>query len=146
MKLELHAQLFIVFWLFSCGLAFAVGRRSERIVALVILLGVLLSALALPSRMASRFLHIEQEVMIIDCAMAVCFGFIAHHFRENWLIWITAFQILVVASNFPILLRPLVSPESYVTISALWSWIVVLLLLQASIKQWRQKRRPTSNS
>ena len=139
--MELHVQLFIAFSLFGWGFALSCGDKAERAVTIVMIVGALLSILALPVSMAMRFEHLERGVAVADTVMLLGLVDVAHRYKKAWLLWMAALQFLTLLSHFPILMRRLITPEGYVITSALWSWLMMILLVGATAITWRTGRR-----
>jgi hypothetical protein len=145
-KLELHNQLFIVIILFGWGLALAAGSRTERLTTAIMIAGAILSVVAVPP-LAPAFGSLEIGLAAVDAVMLISFLLLAHRSKEAWLIWMSGLQFLVVLSHFPILLRPLITPEGYVITNALWPWLMMLILIGVTIRSIRSRSaRKTRNS
>ncbi|MDH7639228.1 hypothetical protein [Sphingomonas oryzagri] len=138
---ELHTQLFLVTMLFGWGLALTIGKAAERTVTGILIVGASLSILALPVSMAARFQHLEWSAAAVDGLLLAALLGAAHHFKAGWILWMTAFQFMIILSHLPILFRPLISSESYVASTALWSWLMMLTLIQATGRNWLSRRQ-----
>lgn len=138
---ELHVRLFIALNLFGWGLALGLGGWAERIVTAIMLAGAAASIVVV-SPLATHFTHVETGMTIVDGAMLIAFFHVAHRMKKAWLIWMTGLQLLIVLSHFPILLRPIITPEGYIMINGLWPWLMMFLLIGATIRSvWQRKRR-----
>lgn len=105
------------------------------------ILGAALSVAVAPP-LGAAFGSLEAGLAVIDVAMLIAFVALAHKSKEAWLIWLSGFQLLIILSHFPILLRPLITPEGYVMINGLWPWLMMFALVSVTARRiWLRRKR-----
>lgn len=128
--------LFSLLLVLVCGYALARGGAAERIGALIILLGSVLTPLVTSSG-ATRFRHVEHGALLVDLIGLVLFFILALTTRRFWPLWMTAMQGVGSISHLAIL-APGVIPWMYGNAIALWGYPMLLLLAAAT---WRHRQR-----
>src|ERR1700749_1848240 len=137
---ELHVQLFAVLCLFGWGYALFRGDWPERVRTLLLMGASWLRVIAV-SPGNDSFTHVEWRIAAVDGLLFFAFVLLAIFSRRSWLIWMTSFQLLILLSHFPILVRPIVAPESYTIVAGLWPWIMMPFLIFATHNSWLKRRR-----
>jgi hypothetical protein len=142
---ELHVQLFTVLCLFGWGYALFRGDWPERLGALLLIAASVLSVLVVtPGN--GKFTHVEWRVASIDGLLFAAFAALAILSRRSWLIWMASFQLLILISHFPILVRHVIAPESYTIVVGLWPWIMMPILIGATQLASRRRRANTNST
>ena len=115
------------------------GSRDERHVALICLVGAVLTTLVL-SPLAERFESVETPVMLVD--LAVLAGFIAVALRSErfWPLWISGLQLTTIMGHVLKEVDLDLLPRAYGAALNFWAYPIVLIL---AIGTWRTQRRVT---
>ena len=113
------------------------GSRDERHVALICLVGAVLTTLVL-SPLAERFESVETPVMLVD--LAVLAGFIAVALRSErfWPLWISGLQLTTIMGHVLKEVDLDLLPRAYGAALNFWAYPIVLIL---AIGTWRTQRR-----
>jgi hypothetical protein len=134
-----HVDIFIVLFMSSVSISLLWGGAPERIAATIISFGVVATALV-ASPYLERFSDIEINVMIVDVVMLIMFTWLCLHADRFWPIWISAMQLIIVVSHLPKLFMPHILPQAYLTISAMWSYPIVAMLIIATFRHQMRLR------
>ena len=113
------------------------GGGPERVVALVLLAGILATWLA-ASAPPVRFNDIEVGVLIVDGIVFVALLAVAMRAERYWPLWMTALQGVAIAGHGAKAVNPHVIPWAYAVMMAFWGYPIVALL---GIATWRHQRR-----
>jgi hypothetical protein len=113
------------------------GSRDERHVALICLVGAVLTTLVL-SPLAERFESVETPVMLVD--LAVLAGFIAVALRSErfWPLWISGLQLTTIMGHVLKEVDLDLLPRAYGAALNFWAYPIILIL---AIGTWRTQRR-----
>ncbi len=129
--------IFLVLLLSVLGYALARGGRTERLGALILFVGSLLSYAAL-SPAAKRWADVELSVLAVDLAILVAFVILALKSDRYWPIWIASLQLIGVLAHFAKLAEPAMMRTGYAFILAVWSYPMLALIAAGT---WRHDRR-----
>ena len=115
----------------SAAFAFWKGDYSLRLVASIVVVGSILSALA--QRQAPDAWHYgELGTLLIDISMLAAFGAIMFSSNRFWPIWMTAAQLLTVVAHFGPIFRHSHIAIPFAISEQIWSWFILVQLLVAT--------------
>lgn len=119
-----------------CLAALWVGGRDERIISAAQLLNIAAYRLLATSGWASP----EYLVLAADVAFLLVFVTLALRSSRWWLLWGTAFQLLIVVIHLAMIADPSVRARSYATGTVIWAYLVLIALAAGTWSVWRARR------
>jgi hypothetical protein len=164
-------MIIFLFWslvLFSCVYAAVAGGKDGKWATAIIILASLLtipasrmeqwgqgqipvmlaSYLTIPASKLEQWGQTQIPVMIVDAAALLAMYVLTLRSRAYWPIWMTAFQLVSVATHFATLASPSFAPRIYQGMESLWaipgllSMIVGIALDRGSLETTRRRRMP----
>lgn len=113
------------------------GRRDERVVGIVLVLGVIATHLVI-SPLKTRFASVETHVFAVD--VIVFFGFLWVALRSDrfWPLWIAGLQLTAILGHVLKAVDIHLFSKAYAAAMVFWSYPIVLIL---AIGTWRNHRR-----
>ena len=117
--------------------AFLRGRRDERIVSGIIVIGVIATHLVI-SPVQNRFAGVESAVMTVDLLVFVGFLWVALVSERFWPLWIAGLQLTTIIGHVLKLMDTTLFPRAYGAALVFWSYPIVLIL---AVGTWRSERR-----
>lgn len=133
---SLPAVVFGVFAVAVCGFALAKGGTVERRFAAAYLIAWLATLVAQAQTTAETF---RWAVLAIDSVvLAVCFALIWR--GPAWIVWVTGFQALVVASQVMNLFVVTPSADAFYTILNMAGYANLLALAIGTFWAWQERR------
>ncbi|WP_150131309.1 hypothetical protein [Caulobacter mirabilis] len=121
----------------ACILALASRGRAQVITALIVAAAWIGSA-ALQDRANTGPLY---WVFALDIAIAVVFVGLALWFRQAWLMWVAAFQLLTAATHVAVIVDLRIDVRAYITAYTVWSYALLLALAWGGIDAFRARAR-----
>lgn len=125
----LSPVIFLILLLASLGYVLWRGEKAERAGVSAIAIGSVLSALAASS--AGMWRHGEIGIFLVDVALLFALIVITGYSKRFWPPWLTAFQIVAVATHIARFLRPNTLPMAYAVAEQLW--VVPMQLILVSV-------------
>lgn len=119
-----------------CLAALWVGGRDERIVSAAQLLNIAAYRLLATSGWAKP----EYLVLAADIALFLVFVTLALRTTRWWLLWGSAFQLLIVVIHLAMIADPSVQARSYATGTVIWAYLVLISLAVGTWGAWRGRR------
>ena len=113
------------------------GRRDERIVCGILVVGVLATHLVI-SPIKDRFAGVETAVMTVDLAVFLGFLWVALVSERFWPLWIAGLQLTTILGHLLKLMDTNLFYRAYGASLVFWSYPIVLIL---AIGTWRADRR-----
>ncbi|MFV0622790.1 hypothetical protein ACBY01_02090 [Sphingomonas sp. ac-8] len=126
--------------------AYAVGRGGapERFAGMALLLATLATRVA-QRQFPARFASVEWGVFGVDLVLLVALLVIALFADRFWPLWVTALHGLGTCSHFVKLLDLEVLRTAYATLSAVWSYPILILLVSGTVRHQQRLRRAGSD-
>ena len=125
--------LFILALISCCGVAFWLGRNSERATAAALVSAALISPLV----QTSDFMHPETGILLIDVLLLGYLLVLAMRSDRFWPMWAAGFQIVGTFIHVAALVDKTVWPGAYATAQVFWAYPVLLAL---GIGTWLEAR------
>jgi hypothetical protein len=113
------------------------GKRDERHVGIILVVGVLATELALPP-VRERFATIETNVMVVDVVVFAGFLWVALRSDRFWPLWIAGLQLTAILGHLLKAVDAGLFARAYG--AALYFWAYPMLLILA-VGTWRSRRR-----
>lgn len=113
------------------------GRRDERLVCAILVLGVIATHLVI-SPIAHRFTGIESPVMLVDIVVFAGFLWVALRSERFWPLWIAGLQLTTILGHILKLMDTQLFSRAYGAALVFWSYPIVLIL---AIGTYRHQRR-----
>lgn len=107
-----------------CLFAAWAGGRPQKVLAAIIFVAWIGSA-AIQDR---SFQRPQYLTLVLDIGLMVAFVVLAIRWRELWLTWLAAFQVLTMATHFAMILDPRIWPRASITAYMIWSYLVLASL------------------
>ena len=125
----LHILFYLVMLVACAVYAFARGGPPERWVAAMFLIATALTFAAQATLRRGEFGRVETGVFLVDCGLLVGLLAVAILATRFWPLWLTAFQIVPVASHgVKLFLGQAILPAAYATALAFWSYPMLAIL------------------
>ncbi len=124
----------------SSAFAFWKGDRSLRIVAAIVVVGSILSAIA-QRHNPVPWQYGEMGTLLVDFTMLGAFGAIMFSSNRFWPIWMTAAQLLTVIAHFGPVLRHSHIAIPFAISEQIWSWLILAQLIAATALHRRALKR-----
>ena len=115
------------------------GSRDERHVALICVVGAVVTTLAL-SPLAERFRGVERPVMLVDLAVFVGFLAVALRSERFWPLWVAGLQLTTIMGHALKGIDSSLLPRAYAAALNFWAYPIVIIL---AVGTWRSHRRRT---
>lgn len=113
------------------------GRRDERYVGIILVLGVIATHFAI-SPLSSRFAGVETHVMAVDIAVFGGFLWVALRSERFWPLWIAGLQLTTILGHVLKAVDAQLFSRAYGAALVFWSYPIVLIL---AVGTWRSQRR-----
>jgi hypothetical protein len=113
------------------------GSRDERYVAIICLVGAIVTTLVL-SPLAQRFESVETPVMAVDLAVFAGFLAVALRSQRFWPLWVAGLQLTTIMGHLLKGFESDLLPRAYAASLNFWAYPIVLVL---AIGTWRRQRR-----
>lgn len=117
--------------------AFLRGRRDERRVGIILVVGVIATHLVI-SPLHERFTGVETDVMIVDLAVLGGFVWVALRSERFWPLWIAGLQLTTMFGHVLKALDTELFSRAYGAALVFWGWPILLIL---ALGTWRSHRR-----
>jgi hypothetical protein len=126
-----------------CGFAILAGDRATRLVG--VLIGVAwVSATALQNYTDVQ--HLQYRMAAADLIVLVALWAAALAYRRTWLVWATAFQLLIVATYLAFLFDLRIRAFAFYTAYYVWSYGLLASLAAGAWRAHRNRRGLTGQA
>lgn len=113
------------------------GRRDERQVGIILVIGVVATELTLPPP-TERFANVEFWTLLVDLAVFAGFLWVALRSDRFWPLWVAGLQLTTILGHLLKALDTDLLSRAYG--AALMFWVYPILLILA-VGTWRTQRR-----
>ena len=113
------------------------GSRDERQVAIICLVGAVVTTLVL-SPLRERFATVEVSVLVVDLLVFVGFLAVAVRSERFWPLWVAGLQLTTIMGHLLKGVESDLLPRAYAASLNFWAYPIVLIL---GIGTWRSERR-----
>jgi hypothetical protein len=117
--------------------AFLRGKRDERHVGIILVVGVLATELTL-SPVRERFAAIETNVMVVDVVVFAGFLWVALRSDRFWPLWIAGLQLTAILGHLMKIVDAGLFARAYGAALVFWAYPMLLIL---AVGTWRGRRR-----
>lgn len=118
------------------------GRRDERQVGIIFVVGVIATELVLPAP-RQRFAGVELPLMLVDVAVFLGFTWVALRSERFWPLWIAAFQLTAIFGHVLKAIDIHLFSRAYAAALLVWAYPMLLVL---AVGTWRGARRANRDS
>ncbi len=118
------------------------GRRDERQVGIIFVIGVIATELVLPAP-RQRFAGVELPLMLVDVAVFLGFTWVALRSERFWPLWIAAFQLTAIFGHVLKAIDIHLFSRAYAAALLVWAYPMLLVL---AVGTWRGARRANRDS
>lgn len=133
---EMAPYLFRFLLLATAVYALLRGGRDERTVALICIIGALVTHLVI-SPLNYRFQNLESAVLLVDLAVLAGFVAVALHSERFWPLWMAGVQLTTVMGHLMKEVSDSLMPRAYAASLGFWAyWTLVIL----AIGVWRNRQ------
>jgi hypothetical protein len=129
--------LFRILLAFVALYAFLRGRRDERHIGIILVLGVLATHFAI-SPLRERFSGVETHVMIVDIVVFTGFLWVALRSERFWPLWIAGLQLTTILGHVLKAVDIHLFARAYAASLVFWAYPMLLIL---AVGTWRSARR-----
>ena len=133
----LPPPVYYSFLLACCAYVALRGAAPEKIGAAIILVGSILSTIALSSP-ARRFTSVEVGVLLVDAAAFAGLLILSLRAERFWPLWVTAFQFIATAAHAVKLIDSDLIRSAYAIVMGLWTYPVLIIIVFGA---WNHRRR-----
>ncbi|HET7577337.1 MAG TPA: hypothetical protein VFK19_12355 [Sphingomicrobium sp.] len=113
------------------------GRRDERQVGIIFVVGVIATELVLPPRQ-ERFEGVETHLMLVDVAVFLGFSWVAIRSERFWPLWIAGLQLTAIFGHVLKAIDVQLYARAYGAALVFWAYPMLLIL---AVGTWRGRRR-----
>lgn len=117
--------------------AFFKGRRDERIVSIILIVGVIATHLVI-SPVRQRFSGVELPVMMVDVIVFGGFLWVSLRSQRFWPLWIAGLQLTTIFGHLLKAVDVHLFSRAYGASLVFWSYPILLIL---AIGTWRSHHR-----
>lgn len=133
----LPTPVYYSFLLACCVYVALRGAAPEKFGAAIILVGSILSTVALSSP-ARRFTSVEVGVFVVDVAALTALLVLSLRAERFWPLWVTALQFIATAAHAVKLIDSDLIRAVYAIVMGLWTYPVLLIIVFGT---WNHQRR-----
>jgi len=119
--------------------AFLYGRRPEKIGALIMLLGAVLTRIGAVV-FTWRFAHVEWGALAVDIGGLAALFFLAVRTDRSWTLWLAALQLTTTLGHLARAIDPEMLPNGYAFLLVAWSYPMLLTIALGTRTQQKKRR------
>lgn len=113
------------------------GKRDERQVGLIFVIGVIATELVLPPA-RERFAGVETRLMFVDLAVFAGFLWVALRSERFWPLWMAGLQLTAILGHALKAVDAELFARAYGAALVFWAYPMLLVL---AVGTWRNRRR-----
>lgn len=113
------------------------GSRDERQVALICLIGAVVTTVVL-APLAQRFATVEAPVMAVDLAVFIGFLAVALRSQRFWPLWVAGLQLTTMLGHVLKAIESNLVPYAYGAALNFWAYPIIVIL---AVGTWRNQQR-----
>ena len=113
------------------------GKRDERQVGLIFVIGVIATELVLPPA-RERFASVETRLMVVDLAVFAGFLWVALRSEHFWPLWMAGLQLTAILGHVLKAIDVELFARAYAAALVFWAYPMLLIL---AVGTWRNERR-----
>jgi len=113
------------------------GKRDERQVGVIFVIGVIATELVLPPARL-RFEGVETHLMLVDVAVFLGFTWVALRSERFWPLWIAGLQLTAIFGHVLKAIDVQLFARAYAAALVFWAYPMLIIL---AIGTWRGQRR-----
>ena len=113
------------------------GKRDERQVGLIFVIGVIATELVLPPA-RERFASVETRLMFVDLAVFVGFLWVALRSERFWPLWMAGLQLTAILGHVLKAVDVELFARAYAAALVFWAYPMLVVL---AVGTWRNQRR-----
>ena len=113
------------------------GKRDERQVGLIFVIGVIATELVLPPA-RERFASVETRLMLVDLAVFAGFLWVALRSERFWPLWMAGLQLTAILGHVLKAVDVELFARAYAAALVFWAYPMLLVL---AVGTWRNQRR-----
>ena len=113
------------------------GKRDERLVSIILVVGVIATELVLPP-VHERFRGVETELMIVDSAVFLGFVWVALRSDRFWPLWVAGLQLTSILGHALKAVDSELFSRAYAAALVFWFYPMLLVIAAGT---WRSVRR-----
>jgi uncharacterized membrane protein len=113
------------------------GKRDERQVGMIFVIGVVATELVLPPA-RQRFASVETHLMLVDVGVFLGFTWVALRSERFWPLWIAGLQLTAIFGHVLKAVEVDLFSRAYAAALVFWAYPMLLIL---AIGTWRGQRR-----
>ncbi len=117
--------------------AFLYGKRDERLVSAILVLGVIATELILPP-VHDRFQGVETNLMMVDTAVFAGFLWVALRSDRFWPLWVAGLQLTSILGHVMKAVDSDLFSRAYAAALVFWFYPMLLVI---AVGTWRNVRR-----
>lgn len=137
--MEQTQVLFLVVFVASLAIAFAMGGRDERLAGI----GMLTAALVTPLAEGNVFRELEVGILLVDLSLLVLVGVIALKSDRYWPLFATGFLLTGTMLHLaPASFRSL-HPDTYADLVTIWAYPTQISLMLGTLLEARGRSLPS---
>jgi hypothetical protein len=134
-----HSQVvFLVLFVGSLAIAFAMGGRDERLAGL----GMLSAALLTPLVEGYAYRELEVGILLVDSGLLILLASVALQSDRYWPLFATGFLLTGVTLHFLPIMLPSMTPDTYADLTSMWAYPTQLSLLIGTLVEAQRGREP----
>jgi len=122
-----------------CVFALRRGGAPEKIAAIVITLGGLLTVGVISH--TGAFQSVEIEILLVDLICLLVFIAIALRADRFWPLWVAALQLIGTAGHAASLVDPAIVPRAYAFMITVWGYPMIFLMIAGTCRHRQRLTR-----
>lgn len=131
------AQIGAIIMTLICLFAGLAGGRPQKFVALTAFAAWILSA-----AIQDRSYHNPQyATFVLDLVLMAVWIWAAVKWRQGWLSWVAAFQVLTTATHIAMIIDDRIWPRASITAYMIWSYLSLAAIVWGGVEGLLERRR-----